>query len=164
MDAQPASRSRKDAGEIAISIVLIALAALVAAQSFSISSEGGYSAVGPRFSPLLVSIGLAIVGALLLREALGGGWRGMEDAQPEERFEPAPFAWIAGGLLVHLAIVGSLGFTIASTLLFAAVARGMGSRRVPRDLAIGFVLSALVFLLFTRVLNLSLPALVRGAI
>jgi putative tricarboxylic transport membrane protein len=160
-DAAP---RRSDRGEVAISVGLIVLAIVVVVQSFAISGEGGYSAIGPRFSPLLVAVGLAVIGALLLREALRGGWRAMEGAVPAERFEPMPFAWIAGGLLVHMAIIGVVGFTVASTLLFASVARGMGSRRALRDLIIGAVFAAIIFLLFTRVLNLSLPPLVRGVI
>ena len=57
-----------------------------------------------------------------------------------------------------MAIIGVAGFTIASTLLFVAVARGFGSRRVAHDAIVGLVLTAAVFLFFTRVLGLAMPA------
>jgi putative tricarboxylic transport membrane protein len=67
------------------------------------------------------------------------------------------YLWIAGGLVAQMVIVGFAGFTIASTLLFVAVARGFGSTRVAHDAIVGFVLTAAVFVFFTRVLGLSLP-------
>ncbi len=42
--------------------------------------------------------------------------------------------------------------------LFVCVARGFGSKRWLRDLAIGLVLGLLVFLFFVRFLNVNLPA------
>ena len=43
-------------------------------------------------------------------------------------------------------------------MLFACVARGFGSTRVARDLALGLVLSLGVFLFFVKLLNVNLPA------
>ncbi|HEY8242059.1 MAG TPA: tripartite tricarboxylate transporter TctB family protein [Casimicrobiaceae bacterium] len=148
---------RRDVSEIAISGAIVALAAFVFTELPSIPAEGGYSAVGPRFAPLIVGIGLLAIGLLLLRQALTGGWRD-RGPPPEEALHLPSFLWIAGGLAVQMAIVGFAGFTIASTLLFTAVARGFGSTRVAHDAIIGFVLTAAVFVFFTRVLGLSLPA------
>jgi len=57
-----------------------------------------------------------------------------------------------------MALVHTAGFVIAAAALFACVARGFGSTRWLRDLAIGLVLSLLVFLFFVRFLNVNLPA------
>jgi len=151
---------RRDRAEIGIAAGLLAIAAFIFWQTGQIDAASGYSAVGPRFTPLVVAAGLAIVGVGLLKDALGGGWKGMEGVHPPEPFFAPAFLWIAGGLAVHMAIIGRVGFTPASTLLFVAVARGFGSRRPFRDALIGATLSAAVFLFFTRVLNLALPALV----
>ena len=147
----------RDRAQFAIAALLIALAAFVFWQVQRIPADGGYSAVGPRFTPTLIAAGLLIVGGLLLWQAWSGGWKGMEAAPPEPFFAPA-FAWIAGALALHMVVIGLLGFAIASTLLFAMVARGLGSRRVVHDVVIGLVLAVLVFLFFTRVLNVALPA------
>jgi putative tricarboxylic transport membrane protein len=56
-------------------------------------------------------------------------------------------------LLIHRA-----GFALAQAALFACVARGFGSARPARDLAIGLVLGLAVFLFFVKFLNVSLPA------
>jgi putative tricarboxylic transport membrane protein len=57
-----------------------------------------------------------------------------------------------------MALVHTAGFVIAAAALFACVARGFGSARWLRDLAIGLVLGLLVFLFFVRFLNVNLPA------
>ena len=45
-----------------------------------------------------------------------------------------------------------------STALFALVARGFGSRRWARNVAIGLVLALAIFLFFVKLLNVNLPA------
>lgn len=147
----------RDWMQTAISVAVVALALFVFSQLPQISSDGGYSTVGPRFTPLAVGVALLVIGVLLLRQALTGGWRDM-GPPPEEAMHGPSFAWIAGGLVAQMASVGVLGFTIASTLLFVAVARGFGSRRLTHDVVVGFVLSAAVYLLFTRALGLKMPA------
>ena len=153
----------RDRGGLAISVAVVALALFVFVELPSIPADGGYSAVGPRFAPMLVGIGLLVIGLLLLRQALAGGWRDMPP-HPDEPLHAPSFGWIAGGLAVQMAIIALVGFTIASTLLFVAVARGFGSRRLAHDAIVGVVLAAAVFLFFTRVLGLSLPASPLGVI
>jgi putative tricarboxylic transport membrane protein len=153
----------RDRGGLAISVAVVALALFVFVELPSIPADGGYSAVGPRFAPMLVGIGLLVIGLLLLRQALAGGWRDMPPP-PDEPLHAPSFGWIAGGLAVQMAIIALVGFTIASTLLFVAVARGFGSRRLAHDAIVGAVLAAAVFLFFTRVLGLSLPASPLGVI
>ena len=153
----------RDRGGLAISVAVVALALFVFVELPSIPADGGYSAVGPRFAPMLVGIGLLVIGLLLLRPALAGGWRDMPPP-PDEPLHAPSFGWIAGGLAVQMAIIALVGFTLASTLLFVAVARGFGSRRLAHDAIVGVVLAAAVFLFFTRVLGLSLPASPLGVI
>ena len=152
---------RIDRATLAISIAVVLLALFVFQQLSGIPSDGGYSAVGPRFAPMMVGVGLLAIGLLLLRQTLTGGWRDMADP-PDEPMHAPSFLWIAGGLALQMAIIGIVGFTVASTLLFMAVARGFGSRRLLHDAGIGVVLTAAVFLFFTRVLGLALPASPAG--
>jgi putative tricarboxylic transport membrane protein len=154
---------RRDFSELAISGAIVALALFVFSELPSIPAEGGYSAVGPRFAPLIVGLGLLAIGLLLLRQALTGGWRD-RGPPPEETMHAPSFAWIAGGLAVQMVVVGVAGFTVASTLLFVAVARGFGSTRIAHDAIVGLVLTAAVFVFFTRVLGLSLPASPLGIV
>ena len=68
------------------------------------------------------------------------------------------FAWVSAGLLLQMALIHRAGFVLAAMALFACVARGFGSARTARDLALGLVLGLAVFLFFVKFLNVNLPA------
>lgn len=141
---------------------MLALGLGVAAVTASLPSEGGYSGIGPNFIPGVVGAGVILLGAWLSFEAFTGGWRGATPDDARERvehdFHAAAFGWITAGLFAHMALIGSGGFVIAGVVLFACVARGFGSLRIGRDLALGLLLSLGVFLFFVKLLNVNLPA------
>jgi putative tricarboxylic transport membrane protein len=125
-------------------------------------SAGGYARVGPNVMPAAVAAGLIVLGAWLLYESLSGGWRGATPddaaARGEHRFCAAAFVWVTVGLIAQMLLIHRGGFVIAGVALFAAVARGFGSRRLARDLAVGLALMLAIFLFFTHLLNVNLPA------
>ena len=142
--------------EIALSAGVLALGVGAAAVTATLSSEGGYAGIGPSFMPGLVSAGLVALGVWLLCEALTGGWRSRADHPGG--FQASAFLWVTAGLVAHMTLIGWAGFVLAGTVLFVLVARGFASRRLLRDAAIGFALSVAVYLFFTQVLNVTLPA------
>jgi putative tricarboxylic transport membrane protein len=142
--------------EIALSLGVLALGIGAALVTATLPSEGGYAGIGPNFIPALVSGGLVLLGVWLAIEALRGGWRSR--SEQTETFVATPFLWVSAGLFAHMALIGSAGFVIAGTVLFACVARGFGSRRVARDVAIGLVMTIAVYLFFVKLLNVNLPA------
>jgi putative tricarboxylic transport membrane protein len=84
-------------------------------------------------------------------------WRG--DFPERESFDPNAIALILGGLAALIAIIGlGGGFILATAVLFAATATAFGRRAIHIDFAIGLVLAVAVFLLFDKLLTLSLPA------
>jgi putative tricarboxylic transport membrane protein len=84
-------------------------------------------------------------------------WRG--DFPERESLEPKAIVLILGGLAALIAIIGlGGGFIPATAVLFAATATAFGRRAIHIDLAIGAVLAVAVFLLFDKLLTLSLPA------
>jgi putative tricarboxylic transport membrane protein len=145
--------------ELALSLGVIVLGLGAAAVTAQLPSEGGYAQIGPNFFPAVVSAGLVLLGAWLLWEALSGGWRGRSTPEPgsEHAFRLGAFAWVSAGLFVHMVLIGTAGFVIAGTALFACVARGFGSSRPARDAALGAVLSLVVHLFFVKFLNVGLP-------
>jgi putative tricarboxylic transport membrane protein len=70
----------------------------------------------------------------------------------------APVGWLAAGILAYLLLAERGGFVVASAALFWFTARAFDSRRPYRDAAFSIVISVSAFLLFARVLQLSLPA------
>jgi putative tricarboxylic transport membrane protein len=146
----------RSGAEIALSIGVVVLGVAVAAVTATLPSEGGYAGIGPNFIPAVVAAGIIVLGLWLGYEAFTGGWRVMpEHAEP---FVAAPFAWVSAGLFLHMALIGWAGFVVAGAALFFCVARGFGSRRIARDIAIGLVLALAIYLFFVKLLNVSLPA------
>jgi putative tricarboxylic transport membrane protein len=152
---------RRSPAEIAFSVGVLALGVGVSIVTAMLPSEGGYARIGPNFVPGVVGGGLVLIGAWLLYEALAGGWRNVPDAAPDARGEHAfhapAFLWVSAGLFAHMILIGTAGFVIAGAVLLACVARGFGSRKFGRDLAIGFALALAAFLFFVKFLNVGLP-------
>ena len=153
---------RRSAAEVALSLGVLALGFGVAGVTATLPSEGGYAGIGPNFIPGVVGAGIVVLGLWLSFEAFTGGWRGAAPDEARERgehaFNAAAFGWITAGLAAHMVLIGWAGFVIAGVVLFACVARGFGSVRVARDLALGLLLSLGVFVFFVKLLNVNLPA------
>jgi putative tricarboxylic transport membrane protein len=148
--------------ELILSLGVLALGILATVVAFRLPEAGGYSRIGPNFVPRLVSVGMIVLGIWLLAEVVTGGWRERVPDDPAERGEHAfhfgAFAWVSAGLFAQMALINTAGFVLAAMALYALVARGFGSSRWLRDLAIGLVLGVAVFLFFVRFLNVNLPA------
>jgi putative tricarboxylic transport membrane protein len=153
---------RRSPAEVALSVGVLALGIGVSIGTALLPSEGGYARIGPNFMPGVVGVGLIAVGLWLLYEALAGGWRNVPDDSPaargEHAFHAPAFLWVTAGLFAHMILIGTAGFVIAGAVLLACVARGFGSARFVRDLAVGFVLALAAFLFFVKFLNVNLPA------
>ena len=59
-------------------VLLLGLA--LAAGAVTIPAAAGYGGVGPNFLPWVVSVALAVCGVFIVREALTGGFRALDDA------------------------------------------------------------------------------------
>jgi putative tricarboxylic transport membrane protein len=88
--------------------------------------------------------------------ALSGRWK----AEPERDGVPdlPALGWMAGGLILNVALIKPLGFVVASTILFVFVARGFGSTRWLRNAAIGLAIALLAFLGFEKLLGIHVGA------
>ena len=133
---------------IAGALLVIAVVILWDATSLPAPTYG----IGPRAMPILVACGLILLAAGNAVLA----WRG--DFPEREEYDGRALLLILGGMAALIAIIGfNGGFIPATTVLFAATAAAFGRRAVPTDLAIGFVLSTAVYVMFSKVLTLSLP-------
>jgi putative tricarboxylic transport membrane protein len=147
-------------GEAILALAVLLLGAFVAIETALLKTGPGYSAIGPKLFPWLVAAGLVVVGVALLREARSG------EVEHPTGFEldAPPLLLVTGGLVAQMLAMRPTGFVLASTVLFVAVARAFGSRRLVRDAAIGLVLCVVIDIAFTRGLGLNLPAGVLGAL
>lgn len=142
--------------------VILALGLFVVFGTSRISGGSGYSPDGPRFFPLIVGVGLLIFGALFL---LSTTLRRDRYLGEKVATEGAATHWtttglVAAVLVVYAFLLDALGYTVATALLFPALAYVLGStgrRRVLRNLAIGVALGVIVFFAFTELLGVRLP-------
>jgi putative tricarboxylic transport membrane protein len=142
---------RIDPAGIVVAAVLAALAAVLVWDMTTLTITQTYG-VGPKAMPIVVAggLGLLAIGNLVL------AWRG--DFPERERAQLAPILLVLGGLLAVIVLIGiGGGFIPAVTILFAATAAGFGRRAILADLIIGFVLGTAAYLMFAKLLTLSLP-------
>lgn len=144
-----------------IGIGLAGIGVLYAIGAVSITSDTGYSAVGPSFVPIIVSAALIVCGLLLFYQAASGGYRNVESA-PEHPPAWTRLVWISAGLLINALIINKVGFVLAGVVLFVLACRAFGSTRWLSNVLIGFAVSLPVFWLFNKGLGLNLPALITG--
>lgn len=148
--------------ELILSLAVLILGIAVAVGTSQLSGAGGYARIGPNVAPAVVAGGLVLLGLWLLYETFSGGWRNATPDDPqargEHRFHVGAFIWVTVGLFAQILLIHTAGFVLAQAALFACVARGFGSFKLPRDFAIGLTLGLAVFLFFVKFLNVNLPA------
>ncbi len=157
------SHSAVPTGELSVALGVVILAAIVLWQAWTIPVSPIYAKVGPTLVPVLTGIALLVFGAALVVSALRGGWQTAE----EKSITPDRTAlmWVTAGLVLNVLTISTLGFTIASILLFTCVARAFGSKQPLRDAGIGAAFALIAYLGFAKTLNINIGAgLVENAI
>ena len=104
-------------------------AGVVGWQTTLVPQNAVYAKVGPTAIPWLTTAMLAVLGALLVWRGLRGGWQ----RETHGAFDAWGLGWMLAGLVLNVALIGTAGFIIASTALFACTAHAFGSRHLARD-------------------------------
>lgn len=154
---------RPNVGEMLLSLATILFGAAIIWQTTQIRLTPAYSKVGPRVIPYIIGAGLILVGAWLLVEAFRGQDASLMSTDSEDADPSLPTDWRTVGLLTlillaYLILLEPAGFVLASALLFVGAAYAMGSRKLVRDSAAGIVMAVILYVGFTRGLDLNLPA------
>jgi putative tricarboxylic transport membrane protein len=160
--------STANRGHLWIGLGTALLGVLLAIGASQIGGSAGYGGAGPAFLPWLVSLVLIGLGLLQAVVALRSGVELVEAPTFDPRWKAV--AWVSAGVLLNALLIERIGFIPSCALLFALAARGFrlgadgrpGLGTLGRDFIIGLVISAPVFWVFTKVLGLTLPALVKG--
>lgn len=155
MSGQPLTGSRErrpDWAALSIAVGLALLAAIIAWDASHLKVTANYSRIGPQTFPYVVAGFLFVL-------AIWTGFEALRGEFPErERDEIGPIGWIVGGLAAQMLLLNFAGFSIATGLLFAATARGFGQRKLYLSIPIGIALAYVVWVMFAKLLQLSLPA------
>jgi putative tricarboxylic transport membrane protein len=143
---------RIDAAGIVIAVVLMILAGVIWWDMTSLQLSSVYG-VGPKAMPIVVGTGLGLLAIGNFVLALKG------DIPDPDEADPRAILLIVGGLAALIVLIGiGGGFIPATAILFATTATAFGRRAFLTDLAIGFGLAFVIYLLFVKLLSLSLPA------
>jgi putative tricarboxylic transport membrane protein len=148
----PTHKPAPDKAGFVIAFGLAILALVVGWDAWRLSSVAAHSSVGPAAFPTLIAVGLGILAVANAVEAM----KGVEEERPHD--EIMPMAWVLAGLLGQIALLPFLGFSIATGWLFAATAKGFGRGPVWAHFLVGTILCFLIYVIFARGLQLSLPA------
>ena len=147
----------------------IVLGLILVVSALEIARGGGYSVVGPGTIPLVVAIGLVVLGALFaVRTTIRPDRDLAVMAAEEERVSDWQSVGLIGLALVVYALaldgvrlgathVPGLGYPIATALLLPVLARVLGSRSPIRDVIVGIVVAAVIYVGFTQFLGVRLP-------
>jgi Tripartite tricarboxylate transporter TctB family len=150
----PTARPRPAIGEAIIGAGVLVLAVVMFWQTLSIPVSPIYAKVGPTVVPMMTAAALGLLGVLLLIDAWQGGWQTEEEkAVTPDR---AALLWIVAGLVLNVVLIGAIGFTIASTILFICVARGFGSDKPVRDALIGAAFALIADFGFAMTLGINI--------
>lgn len=142
-----------DRVSLGIAVALFVIAGVVAWDAAHMGGNAAiYSGVGPEVFPYIIAGALALLGAATAFSAVRGG---MGD---HDSVAWGAVGWIVAGLIGQILLIGYAGFSIATGFLFAMTARGMGRNALYISLPIGIAVSLGVYLIFTKGLQLSLPA------
>ncbi len=141
-----------DRAALVIAALLVVAGIAIAASTARMGGVAGYSPVGPKTFPYVIAAGLFGLGILTALEA----WRGNFPEREHQNF--GPMAWIVGGLAVQMLTMKTVGFSIATGLLFAATAMGFGRGPLWKTIPIGIVFAFIIWFIFAKGLQLSLPA------
>lgn len=163
-----AARKLRDQTLVGAGVIVLAVG--LGYGALDIPSDAGYAGVGPNFLPWVVAIALLVCGAFLVYEARSGGFRDMEDGDDEKPYWPG-LVWMSTGMLVNAALITTIGFVFSCALCFVLASRGLRNSQGPQtgglhswgtDIAVGLLIAAPVYWMFTKFLAISLPGLTQS--
>lgn len=154
-------RESKTAGIVA-GLLLAVVGILIAWSTSQMRVPPMHAKVGPQIFPYAAAVVLIFLGACFIVQAI----RNSPDklVSDTNRTEWSSLGFIVAGFLFLIVFITMLGFILSSTVLFLSVAMGFGSRHYLRDVIVALLLSSGAYLIFTKLLNLQLPAGIFGGL
>jgi putative tricarboxylic transport membrane protein len=145
-------KRRVDRAGIVIALLLAGIATVLAWDASTVQSNTLYG-MGPQAMPFVIALGLGVLAIGNLIEA----WRGLLPRREDADLKAVLLILSGLALLIGIIAIGG-GFILATTALFVATSSAFGRRAILSDFTAGFVLTTLIYLMFDRLLTLSLPA------
>ena len=149
---EPNLSRRPPGGALVIAAILAAIAAVIIWQTSQMRVPAIQARVGPTVFPYIIAGGLLLLSAGTVVSALRNGF----PARDDDNY--IPILWIVGGLVAQLLLLSTAGFSIATGVLFAFTAKGFGRGPLWKTIPIGALFAFLVWFVFAKGLQLSLPS------
>ncbi len=158
MPDHQSGRAPRHTGQILVAAGVLILGAALAYGTTQLPEATGYAKVGPRLMPTIVSVGLILLGVVLMKEALFGGFRGVDEAEAAANSTDwRAYAWITVGIIANGILMVPVGFVISGALLFVLAARGFGNKDWVKNAIIGLIIAIVTYGFFNYGLGLGLP-------
>ena len=117
--------------------------------------------VSPKLFPYLISIILMTLSALLAIQIIRGNQgipEGVEEDEPIEKSDFKTFSIVLTSLFSFLLLIERAGFIIAASITFFGITVAFDNKRHLRAAVFGTLFIVIIYLSFTRFLNVPLPA------
>jgi putative tricarboxylic transport membrane protein len=149
---EPNLSRRPDGAALVIAAILAAIAAVIIWQTSQMRVPPIQARVGPTVFPYVIAGGLLCLSVGTVISALRRGF-------PErDNDDYRPIFWVIGGLVAQLLLLTTAGFAVATGILFAFTAKAFGRGPLWQTIPIGIVFAFIVWLIFAKGLQLSLPS------
>ena len=117
--------------------------------------------VSPKVFPFAIALILMGLCAILFIRILRGDIatpEGLEPGDPTEKSDYKTFAIVLASLFAYLLLIERAGFVIAALVTFFGITVAFDNKRPERAILFGSIFILLIYLSFTRFLNVQLPA------
>ncbi|MFC7343339.1 tripartite tricarboxylate transporter TctB family protein [Saccharopolyspora griseoalba] len=151
----PTQDRRTVLASAAFGALMLLAAVVVLVDAMRLPSTG--SAVGPAAVSLLVGVLLGVVGAGLMVQSRMRLPHAVSGSPWQPRAGLRVLAQV-GALVAFALLLPWLGYVVSTAGLFVATALLLGAPRAPQVVAYGWALAAAAFLVFDRLIGLSLPS------
>ena len=142
---------RPDGAALVIAVILATIAVVIFWQTSQMRVPPIQAKVGPTVFPYIIASALVLLSIGTAVSAFRNGF------PTREQDDYGPILWIVGGLVAQILLLSTAGFAIATGVLFAFTAKGFGRGPLWQTIPIGFVLAFVIWFIFSRGLQLSLP-------
>jgi putative tricarboxylic transport membrane protein len=149
---EPNLSRRPDGAALVIAAILAVIAAVIVWQTSQMRVPPIQARVGPTVFPYIIAGGLLLLSVGTVVSALRNSF-------PERTNDNyVPMFWIVGGLVAQLLLLTTVGFSVATGILFAFTAKAFGRGPLWKTIPIGVAFSFIVWFAFAKGLQLSLPS------
>ncbi|MBJ6987371.1 MULTISPECIES: tripartite tricarboxylate transporter TctB family protein [unclassified Devosia] len=151
INGSPQPTRRPDGAALIIGVILAIISAVIFWQTSQMRIPPIQQKMGPHVFPYVIATGLALLSVGTFISAARNGF-------PERsKDDIGPILWVVGGLVAQILLLSTAGFSIATGLLFAFTAKAFGRGPLWQTIPIGIVFAFVVWFIFAKGLQLSLP-------